>query len=146
MAPRDRFWRFGFAPHPAGLSKALTRLAGWQLPLMGWPWHGLAPQQVFFLVGRIITNDDVEPYSHCVPEPAQRLDVGYAAAQLNAREGGLADPRSLGYLLLGEVPAPADGPKLVAESQVPAGLLVLGVLSHITGLREAGGLECLPPA
>jgi uridine kinase len=35
------------------------------------------------------------------------------------------------------MPAPADGAKLVAQSQVPAGLLVLGVLSDVAGLREA---------
>jgi hypothetical protein len=30
----------------------------------------------FLPAGSRITDDDVEPYSHCVPEPAKRLDVG----------------------------------------------------------------------
>ena len=52
----------------------------------GWSWRGLAgEQQVFFLLGVLITDDDVEPYSHCVPEPAQGLEVRHAAAQLDAR-------------------------------------------------------------
>ncbi len=57
-----------------------------------------------------------------VPEPAQGLDVRHAAAQFDAREGGLADSRSFGYFLLGEVPTPADGPELVAQPQIAGGL------------------------
>ena len=76
------------------------------------------------MIGLLIANDDVEPHAHGVPEPAQGLDVRHAAAQFDAREGGLADSRSLGYFLLGEVPTPADGPELVAQPQIPACLTV----------------------
>ena len=88
----------------------------------------------------------MEPHAHGISEPAQGLDIGYAAAQLDARQGRLADSRSLRYFLLSEVPAPADAAKLVAQSQVPACLLVLGMLDSIADLREAPGLEGLPPA
>jgi hypothetical protein len=101
---------------------------------------------VFFLLGFLIADYDVEPHAHGVSEPAQGLDIRYAAAQFDARQGRLADSRSLCYFLLGEVPAPADAAKLVAQSQVPACLLVLGVLDSVAGLREAPGLEGLPPA
>ena len=75
-----------------------------------------------------------------------RIIAAHAYHQFDAREGGLADSRSFGYFLLGEVPTPADGPELVAQPQIPACLLVLGVLAGVTGLREAPGLEGLPPA
>ena len=49
-------------------------------------WRGLAgEQQVFFLLGALIADDDVEPHAHCVPEPPQGLEVRHAAAQLDAR-------------------------------------------------------------
>ena len=98
------------------------------------------------ILGLFIADDDVEPHAHGLPEPAQGLDIRHAAAQFDAREGGLADSRSLGYFLLGEVPTPADDPELVAQPQIPACLLLLGVLAGVTGLREAAGLDGLPPA
>jgi hypothetical protein len=42
--------------------------------------RGLAHQQVLFVIGLFIANDDMEPNAHGVPEPAQGLDVRQATA------------------------------------------------------------------
>jgi hypothetical protein len=107
--------------------------------------RGLAHQQVLFVIGLFISNDDVEPHAHGVPEPAQGLDVRHAAAQFDAREGGLADSRPLAtsfwvrFRLL-----------RMARSWSPSRrsrpACSYGVLAGVTGLREAPGLEGLPPA
>jgi hypothetical protein len=98
------------------------------------------------VLGFLIADDDVEPHTHGVAQPAQRLDVRHAATELDARQGGLADSRSLCHFILGKVPPPADGSELIAQPQVPACLLVFGVLTGVTGLRETLGLEGSPPA
>ena len=54
-------------------------------PVVALTEGALTHEQVFFLLGVVITNDDVEPYSHRVPKPAQGLDVRHAATQLDAR-------------------------------------------------------------
>ena len=52
----------------------------------GWSWPGLAAhQQILFSFGFLVTNDDVEPYLHCVPESPQGLQVRRATTQLDAR-------------------------------------------------------------
>jgi hypothetical protein len=42
--------------------------------------RGFTHQQVLFVIGLFIANDDMEPHAHGVPEPAQGLDVRHAAA------------------------------------------------------------------
>jgi sulfatase maturation enzyme AslB (radical SAM superfamily) len=98
------------------------------------------------VIGLLIANDDVEPHAHGVPEPAQGLDIRHAAAQFDAREGGLADSRSRGYFLLGEVPlARLRAAHLiqVPGETLPAELLAIKLRTRMRRLQDSTGLHIL---
>jgi len=56
------------------------------------------------VLGFFVADYDTEPHTHGVAEPAQCLNVGYAATKFDARQCGLADARSLCDFLLSKLP------------------------------------------